>query len=73
MVPTDPGGSHPGGSHLRQRQTMCGTTGARGFRSAEDLPQLPRLPSAGCTMEGPRHLKLKEVSSNGLLVESFWN
>lgn len=33
-----------------QRQTMCGT-GARGFRSAEELPQLPRLPS-GCTMEG---------------------
>ena len=68
---SDPVG--PGGSHLRQRQTMCGS-GARGFRSAEELPQLPRLPLAGCTMEGPPvgQLELKEFSSNGLLkIGSF--
>ena len=37
---------------LRQRQTMYATSGGKGFNSAADLPQLPRLPSAHCTMEG---------------------
>ena len=54
---------------------MCGTTGARGFRIAEDLPQLPRLPSAGCSMEGPRRGGASAGAQTILvkrLVWSFW-